>query len=536
MKRRIYIVALVLMMALSAIPVTASAKAEDAQAQLYNRTRKSYTSSLASYGKSSFHGYCATLVAYQLRYNGITKSAELCNGNEMYDRYKNKERSSGGYYIHAYSAKDYNLEQTLNVISRNGTKDVYNILVGFQWTNTAAGSRYGHTVFINGILDGIVYFTESFDSATIGDEGTVGQLTIAQFAKMYGSWTRYEGCIYFTRDYAESLESWQTDLIVRARFSAQLRSQPCLVGQENCQLLRSVYAGERLLVTGVVCNREGQWYYAVQDGDYTGYIVAQATAVEQMGTDFMGVRDLEMTQNIAPEETLRLSGTAYCALSDIGQLDVVVTDETGLEAARLTKTVEKRTYALEQLELPILTAGEYQLTVQAEVEIPYIVEDRLETEAVTALVLDMPVWVGPMARTALLETAVSAVQMPDGWSCRDGIWYYYENGQPHTGWLWEHGVRYYLDETGAAATGWTVVDGQTCLFSATGALCTGWIRDVDGMRYCSYEGRFANEFQRIDGVLYYFQEGLLQSSGIVTDGMEVYKIQPDGQAILLTEE
>lgn len=444
MKRRILTVALVLMMALSIFPVTAAAKTQDAETQLYNKTRRSYTASLASYGKSSFHGYCATLVAYQLRHNGITKKAELCNGNEMYDRYKNKERSSGGYYIHPYSAKDYDLEQTLNVVSQNGTKDVYNILVGFQWTNTAAGARYGHTVFINGILDGVVYFTESFDSATIGDEGTVGRLTIAKFAKMYGSWTRYEGCIYFTKDYADTLEQWQTDLVVHARFAAQLRSQPCLVGEEDCRLLRSVAAGERLQVTGVLCNEDGQWYYAVREGDTTGYIVAQATALEQLGT---------------------------------------------------TRTGEATTLS-------------------------YVVEDRLVTETVG----DVPVQAGVMSR-----------QMPSGWFCLEGSWYYFENGLLCTGWISDHGVRYYLDETGAAVTGWQEIDGQTYLFSGTGALCTGWIATEVGMRYCDAEGRFADGIQRIEGLLYYFQDGLLQSEGIATDGTEVYRVQPDGQAILITE-
>lgn len=445
MKRRICTYFLALVMALSLFPVTAKAKAEDAETQLYNKTRRSYTASLASYGKSSFHGYCATLVAYQLRYNGITKKAELCNGNEMYDRYKNKVSSSGGYYIHPYSAKDYDLEQTLNVISQNGTKNVYNILVGFQWTNTAAGRRYGHTVFINGIIDGIVYFTESFDSQTIGEEGTVGRLTIAKFAKMYNSWTRYEGCIYFTKDYADTLDCWQTDLVVRARFSAQLRSQPCLIGQEDSQLLRSVTAGERLHVTGVLCNEDGQWYYAVRQGDTTGYIVAQATAVEQMGA---------------------------------------------------------------------ATNGEQ--------EIFYVVEDRLEAETVAGVQS-----VQVMARGNL--------QLPEGWFCRDGAWYYIENGLIRTGWISDHGVRYYLDETGAAVTGWQEIDGQKYLFSTTGALCTGWIRLEEGLGYCDADGRFVDELQNVDGLLYYFQDGLLQSSGIATDGVELYRVQPDGQAILITE-
>lgn len=536
MKRRIWVAVLALVLALSALPVGAGAKAEDAATQLYNKTRRSYTSSLASYGKPSFYGYCATLVAYQLRYNGITKYAELCNGNEMYDRYKNKTRSAGGYYIHPYSAKDHTLEETLNVISENGTKDVYNILVGFQWTNTAAGAKYGHTVFINGIVDGTVYFTESFDSATIGKEGTVGQVSIAKFAKMYGSWTRYEGCIYFTKDYAESLQRWDTELFVRTRFDVQLRSQPCLLGEKDCVLLRSVTAGERLRVTALLQSWENEWFYEVQDGTYTGYIVAQAAALEQCAGEDVGVRDLMIPQSITPEQTLNLTGTAYSGHGRIRSVETVVTDASGAEVFRSEETVEKRTWALTGVKLPEFPTGGYNLTVTAVVETPYLVEDRLEEDTVSVQLVSAPFWVGPMTRVDHVRSVPVTAQKPEGWSRQDGTWYYYENGQPYTGWLWEHGIRYYLDETGAATTGWATIDGQTCLFSDSGALCTGWIREDAGMRYCSTAGRFVNGWVNIDGARYYFEEGIMQTSGTVTDGVEVYMLQPDGQALMLTEE
>lgn len=536
MKRRMWILVLVLVMALSALPVSAGAKAEDAATQLYNKTRRSYTSSLASYGKSSFYGYCATLVAYQLRYNGITKYAELCNGNEMYDRYKNKTRSAGGYYIHPYSAKEYSLEETLNVISENGSKDVYNILVGFQWTNTAAGGKYGHTVFINGIVDGTVYFTESFDSATIGKEGTVGQVSIAKFAKMYGSWTRYEGCIYFTKDYAESLQRWDTNLFVRTRFDVQLRSQPCLVGEKECQLLRSVTAGERLLVTALLQSRENEWYYEVCDGAYTGYIVAQAAVPEQNVGENVGVRDLMIPQSIAQDQTLNLTGTAYSGHGRIRTVEAVVTDASGVAVYRAEETVGKRTWSLDSLVLPVFPEGGYHLTVTATVETPYLVEERLEEGTVVVQLVNAPFWVGPMIRMDHVRSAPVVTPKPDGWSRQDGTWYYYEGGQPYAGWLWEHGIRYYLDETGAVTTGWATIDGQTCLFSDNGALCTGWIREDAGMRYCSAAGRFVNGWVNIDGVRYYFEEGIMQTSGTHTDGVEVYRLEPDGKAVVLTEE
>lgn len=530
--RKIWIFVLALVLALQALPVGAKAATEDAHDELYKRTRKSYTASLSAYGKSSFHGYCATLVAYQLRYNGITKRAELCNGNEMYDRYKNKQVSSGGYYIHPYAAKEHDLEETLNVISKNGTEDVYNILLGFQWTNTSAGRKYGHTVFINGILDGTVYFTESFRSNVTGEEGAVARLSISKFAEFYDSWTLFEGAIHFTREYADALRQWQTDLYVTVTADLELTSQPCAVGLEKSQLLRTVRSGERLLVSCVLQDGEGQWYYKVEDGQYIGYIPAQNTTPQQLNADHAGVTDMQLTQNIQPNETLQLSGTAYSRCGTIHSLEAVVTNASGLEMAR----VAQEGTALEGLVLPQLPADGYTVTVFAQMSQAYVSEEGLAEDTVTVRLLEEPFWVGPMVRTDHLRMMPAVNPFTNGWFVSNGTWYYYENGQPYTGWLWEDGVRYYLDETGAVTTGWTTVDGQTCLFSSTGALCTGWIRVEEGMRYCSNEGRFANDWINIGGARYYFVEGLLQTEGIVTDGVEVYRLEPDGRAIVLTEE
>lgn len=534
MKRRIWIPVLALVMALCALPVTAGAAANDAASELYRSTRSSYTASRGSYGKS-FHGYCGTMVAYQLRYCKITKGVDKMDGNQMYDLYKKKTRSSGGFYINPYSAKKYSLEDALNTISHGGTKDVYNILVGFQWTNTEAGAKFGHAVFINGILDGTVYFAESYDSAIGGSEGSVIRVSISEFARYYDRWTSFEGCIHFTKDYAESLSYWDTDLLVRARFDIQLRSQPCLVGEEKCQLLRTVSAGERFRVTGILRNRAGEWYYQVRDGAYTGYIVAQATALEYSSTEDVSLRDLDIPQSIAVEEKLKLSGEAFSAHGRIRSVEAVVTDASGREVARVEQTVQKRTFSLSKLKLPALAEGGYTLQLSAAVETPYIGEDQLIEGTAAVRLLEEEFYVGPMPRIDHLSPVTVMEHRGDGWVRENGTWYYYENAQPCTGWLREHGIRYYLDENGAVTTGWAEVDGQTCLFSDTGALCTGWIRDTEGMRYCSKEGRFANGLQTIDGALYCFEEGLLCSSGTVTDGAEVYKIQSDGKAILLAE-
>ena len=56
-----------------------------------------------------------------------------------------------------------------------------------------------------------------------------------------------------------------------------------------------------------------------------------------------------------------------------------------------------------------------------------------------------------------------------GWQYDSG-WYFYQEGQPVTGWFTWCGVRYYFEQSGRAVTGWETVDEQLYFFSATGAM------------------------------------------------------------------
>jgi hypothetical protein len=296
-------------------------------------------------------------------------------------------------------------------------------------------------VFINGILDGTVYFTESFRSNITGEEGAVARLSIAKFAAFYDSWTRFEGAIHFTRDYADSLHQWQTDLYIQVTSDLELTSQPCPVGQEKSQLLRTVRAGERLLVTCILRDGEEQLFYKVEDGEYIGYIPARNTITQQFNADHAGINDMQLTQNIQPDETLQLSGTAYSRCGTIRSLEAVVTNASGLEMAR----VAKEGTALEALELPQLPADGYTVSVFAQMSQAYAGEEGLAEGEVTVRLLEHPFWVGPMVRTDHLRMMPATIPASEGWSVENGTWYYYENGQPYTGWLWEDGVRYYQD-------------------------------------------------------------------------------------------
>lgn len=530
MKQKIISLMLVLVLVLGLLPVTAQAASQDEKDSLYRDTRRSYTYAIGRFGQGSFHGLCGTMVAYQLRYLGITKSVNKADGNVMFDRYKNDQVSTGGFYITPYNGKNYSLEEALNAVSQNGTKDVYNILIGFQWTNTEAGGKFGHAVFINGILDGTVYFVESYDSAIGGAEGNVIRLSIPAFARYYNRWTRFDGAIHFTREYAQSLQCWDTDLVVGAQADLELCSQPAQPGQMECQVLRSISTGERLQVKKVLQDRSGVYYYQVNDGTYEGYVSAQGTAVERLGTQELAVTHLSYDNCLPVNGNMKLYGTVTPRESRNVRLEAVVTSALGEEAARVSLEPATQTLDLAELELPVLPVGRYELQLTAYTDMAFVAEDGLQQLEDPQVLLDIPFWVGPVPRTGMQARGLQMGER-NGWYLYGGIWHYYENDAPRTGWFRKNGVSYYLDDMGAVTTGWAEVNGQTCLFSATGALCTGWIRVEEGLRYCSEGGRFANGWQTIEGVRYYFLEGILQTAGTYTDGDATYTILETGEAV-----
>lgn len=236
-----------------------------------------YLQCIQSANVSSFRGFCGLMVSYQLWKLGINENLQIYDGNKQYDAYKDMKVTTGHHAVKAYDAKEFSLEEALNAISENGSKTVHNILVGFQWTNTEAGAIYGHACVINTIDKGLVYFTESFDHAMGHMEGQPIVCTIPEFVKFFEDWTKFEGVIHFgEKQYANSCTGFPVDTYLQLRFASVLRSEPCLVGENDCYTLRTLSAGEVLQATAVYENEDGDLFYCVKDGDAVGYVSANA--------------------------------------------------------------------------------------------------------------------------------------------------------------------------------------------------------------------------------------------------------------------
>ncbi len=228
-------------------------------------------------GYTTFKNYCAHYVNTQLLLLGINTRYVGGNGNDEYDNYKDLSYTGGGRKIHNYPATNSTFKQTLEKIASMGDV-VTDVLVGFQWTSTTAGKKYGHSFFIHGIIDGYVYFSDSFN-LTIGGkyykEGAAIKCTIDELVAYYGRDSAYtlEGLIWFEDEALTAaiggssgddipIVSGEKAGVYNITYSAgmRLRSGPG-VGYDTLEVMP---AGTDVYVTEI----SGDWGYTCYSGKF----------------------------------------------------------------------------------------------------------------------------------------------------------------------------------------------------------------------------------------------------------------------------
>ncbi len=532
MFKRILALVLSLVLLVTAIPFAAFAE-ETEDARIRTQIRRVYHKALYATGKSSLNGFCGLMTSYQLWALGITPWPLTQDGKNMYDYYLNTDITGTGYRVKTYSAKDYSLEEALNLITHCGTRNAYNIMVGFQRTNTAAGSIYGHAMVIHAILDGTVYFVEGFRTSIGGAEGNVLTCSISEFADFYNEWCVYEGLVEFgSKAYTDFCDCYPADLFVEAKSGAALLSLPCQDGAEGCRALRATIQGELLRVTDVVDNA-GALYYRVEDGSTVAYLPCEAGSVFRTVPDGIGLTDVLVPERMEAGQDLDLAGDITSQNSYIDSVSLVVSDSQGSQVLALMLDQDGRMCSLADfnkgVDLGTLAEGAYTLSITAEAANSYVTEGLLQTGTSTVELWNAPLLVGGAEAP---ELPVMAEPVKDGWVWENGTWYFYREGAPRTGWYCCDGVDYYFNEDGSVTTGWAEINGKWRCFTATGAMRTGWVEAEEGVYYMLSNGVAAIGWRQIDGALYFFgSTGLMVTEGTaVYEGAE-YAFGPDGAAV-----
>ena len=166
--------------------------------ELTEQVRTTYKNVKKKARVKSFKGKCGRYVGLQLQALGINAKYVGSNGNRAFDIYKDKTETTGGYKITAYPAKKYTLQGALEAIAQ-ADPHARNILVGFEKGTSKAGKKYGHVMFIHGIENGMVYFSDSYAQTVNGKRYKEGEpivCSIETFAKLYKKY-KLDGVIHF---------------------------------------------------------------------------------------------------------------------------------------------------------------------------------------------------------------------------------------------------------------------------------------------------------------------------------------------------
>lgn len=489
-----------------------------------------YTETLKQTGESELRGLCGLEASWALFLLGINSQLEVYNGNGHYDAYCHRKETTGGYPIKAYSAEEYSMADALDEITNGGTKDVYNIMLCFEKTTSVLGQQYGHVAFVNAIVGGKVYFTEGYNTP-FGLAGDPFVISIPDFLDFWRGWTLYEGLIYFgSGDAMAGCTTYDTDLFAVCEKNADLYLYP-----DRQDVLRTARTGERLVVTGLVEDEEGAFFYRIHNDGDEGYIPTEAVRIIRYNTESVILSDLTAPEALQPGEKFTLSGRVSATQSGMGTVTLKVCnadEEPILEVPLKGNAVSCDLGSWENrklVDLSKLEEGAYILTLNAEVTNYYRFSDTAVEDVQTVTLWQSAFTVGDAKLPRLAEEPKPVPE--DGWNYLAGSWYYYRDGAPVTGWLCSEDIEYYLDENGAAATGWTEVNGKLRFFTETGAMRTGWVQAAEGARYLLRNGVAAIGWKTVEGERYLFdEEGILRNNSWVKLKDQLYFLDENGVA------
>ncbi len=555
---RIISLALAILLLVGVIPQETAAN-EHEVSEIRKQITSTYKAAKNMSGRPSFSGYCASLVNWQLYLLGITKEKLSNNGNQEYDYFVKQDITSGGYRVNAYSANRYSMEEAMNLISRDGTKNAYNIIVCFQSTSSAAGRLYGHAFLVHAVIDGIVYFSESSAMSINGKyypEGSAIAIPVKEFCEFYSRWASYEGLVFFgKKTYADECSYFSSNLYATVTENAPVYSSPCTTETDaRSQLRYELNAGERIHAVGLYQNPEGEFWYALDDGN-SGYIPADKTAVISLDYSDIQAVDIAAPHNLRQGNSFSLKGQV---LSDYNQIYTIraqvyaLDGETTSEVYSITDMVDGLEYNLQgstlssKLYFRKLSKGTYLYKLAAVVGNYYYADGAMQLEWKT-----IPLWnsqfdvVSSRGNTKKVTfdtnggtTELNQREVSTGAAIgtlpavqRSGYifagWYTQEDGGELVTDLTTvtaDMVLYARWEADTSITGWFPVNG-TWYYISEGVPYHGFI-EADGLTYYTDEnGVPVTGWADVEGVTYYFSEsGVWQPNVIPTEEYEDFGI------------
>lgn len=377
---------------LGLFPLTAKAQPlqQTQKAAIQEAVAENYRKALQQAGRRTFKGFCGACVSNQLQALGIIEGLKGCDGKDQYNRYRAKQYTDRGYPVLSYGASAFTLESALNSITANGTRNVYNLLVGFESTNSEAGKKYGHALVIYAIIDGMVYFAECMEMYIGGQyypEGAGICCSIRDFVDHYNSGCVFDGINWFgNNSCAEQCTNYPMELTGMIQEDtpaysdvgfSKTHGQPRVIG--------TVPAGQLLNVLSIIQAPDGSYWYQVWWDGRECYIRPGMLKEWAVGRPVPTV-NVGLVSSFKQGKWFRLRGTVSADTGMVTWLQVAVynredhslvfSGETEVSGGVADVAAGPIWNKLNFWKLPV---GEYELVISGQVESYRMEGDQLTT-------------------------------------------------------------------------------------------------------------------------------------------------------------
>ena len=557
MKIRVISLLLVLVLVAMLIPAPVQAAGDVSTAQIERQIRSAYARALSASGRTSFHGWCGSFVGWQTYILGIDKQVTLRDGRDAFNYYSGQRVTSGDYKVESYPAGRYTLKQALNAITKNGTQDAYNILVGFQKTNTQAGSIYGHAMVIHAIIDGRVYFAESYDALIGGKkykEGTPINCSINTFCTYYDRWTQLDGVVHFgIKSFADVCAEYPLNMDALTLEDAPLYKDPLdLEAGEHSDPVGMLMRGQKVRINALYRTPNGIYWYRVDvNGENLFVRETQMKTLGEVLHDDLILSNLKLPTNIKYKAGHVVKGHVTSSSSVIDSLTISVYP-IGSEKASFSGTLEtaSKIVTLDNIALDRamkfrkLKVGNYRLLITARVTC-YVLQEGEPTpitETVTLWDSDFEVYKKKKQHVVVSfhanggETAINNTVVKKG-ATLTGVPEATRMGYKFLGWsLDQEGTSMITEDTTFSANktlyaqweytgvyndGWNSTE-NGWVYCQNGAPVEGWVLDND-IAYYQENGKLITGFCTLRGRIHYFNEaGAMGNGWQMIDGNTYY--------------
>ena len=235
--KRVLSLFLTLLMTVTVFTSSAFSASALTKSELISQVESDYKKALNLKGWRSFYGNCNIAAAYQLLAKGVYTGSEpdyQGGGSEWYYDYRDKNSTSGGYNVVTIGGSNC-IDELINKYGNN----LSNIAVSYG-TGGTSGST--HVVVISAIIDGEVYFTDSFRYGSSPEGGCrVWSLSFfkSEYKRMNGN---PYGLVYFSKtDSSVSIDREEVPEFTTGEYavvvdSLNVRSTPSTSGSVLGQL------------------------------------------------------------------------------------------------------------------------------------------------------------------------------------------------------------------------------------------------------------------------------------------------------------